>query len=140
MISFEKYLIEIGYHKFCFNNKTKMYERTERDSISTMADFSYVYIYPSHLVYKELETVESSQLTYSLRKVGFIIGLSEAGKPITLISPRPSICIKRIRDNRVVYENEQYDDSINIVLSSITNEKIIEAIQRGKILRIDLTI
>jgi hypothetical protein len=57
-----------------------------------------------------------------------------------LISPRPRIEIKRIKEGREVIENEQYDDSMNVVLKDISHEEIFKAMyDRDIVIKIDLT-
>ena len=67
-------------------------------------------------------------------------GLHEVGKPPTLISPRPRIEVKRIKDGKEVIENEQWDDSMNVVLKDIPHEEIFKAMyDKSIVIKIDLT-
>lgn len=65
--------------------------------------------------------------TWEDREGEICFGLNEAEKPPTLISPRPRIEVKRIKDGKIVVENEQSDDSMNIVLKHIPHEEIFKA-------------
>ena len=66
--------------------------------------------------------------------------MNECEKPSTLISPRPRIEVKRIKEDKEVLENEQYDDSMNVVLRDIPHDEILKAMfDKSIIIRIDLT-
>jgi hypothetical protein len=66
------------------------------------------------------------------RKGVICFGLHEANKPPTLISPRPRIRVKRIREydgeKQIVIENENFDDSMNLILQKEKPEQIFKAL------------
>lgn len=63
-----------------------------------------------------------------------IWGLSEAGKPPTLISPRPKI-LKTFKSSRGSYtKSEIHDDLMNEVLKTFSHEDIFEALQNRSII------
>ena len=48
--------------------------------------------------------------------------------------------MKRIKEGKEVIENEQYDDSMNVVLKYISYEEILKAMyDREIVIKIDLT-
>lgn len=81
-----------------------------------------------------------NDFTWEDRKGEICFGSHEVGKPPTLISPRPRIEVMRIKDGKEVIENEQYDDSMNVVLKDIPHEEILKAMyDKSIVIRIDLT-
>ena len=93
---FEEFLISKGYEPFKKNAKTGEYTRvTDTDIISTMSNICFFYFKPN--------VIEP-----------FIIGLHEKNKPITLISPRPTIVV--VRGGQTL--TEQDDDAMNIVFDN----------------------
>lgn len=74
-----------------------------------------------------------------LNSLCLCFGLSEYGKPPTLLKPRPGIEIKRIKENKIVIETELNDDSVNIILKMFTPAEILAAIKEKKSFKIDLT-
>ena len=56
------------------------------------------------------KSVAEQDFTFDDRKGEICFGLHERGKPSTLISPRPRIEVKRIKDGKEVIEDEQQDD------------------------------
>lgn len=76
MIEFEKFLLEKGFTKYCYDVKTKKYYKPKRHTISTMTNLDHRY----------------TQKDYgdNVDKIGkqIIIGLYEYGYGIQLISPR----------------------------------------------------
>lgn len=74
-----------------------------------------------------------------------IFGLSEYGKPPTLVHPRPNIKVKRKVDifglkDQIREENQSYDDSMNICLSKECHYDILEKIKdKDFVYRYDLT-
>jgi hypothetical protein len=86
------------------------------------------------------KSVMEEDFTLEDRKGEICFGLNEAKKPPTLISPKPKIKVKRIKNDKIVIENEQYDDSMNVVLKDIPHEEIFKAMyDRSIIIKIDLT-
>lgn len=69
-------------------------------------------------------------LTHKENKRKICWGLSEKGKPPTLIYPRPNIQIKRNNS----YTINHSDDYMNIVLQTTPHEKILEAMFDNKII------
>lgn len=104
MTSFEQMLLDKGYLKYSNNSKTKELELDNSDFFSTMGVLEYTYIYPT-----------------TKRKVVF--GLSEKGKPPTLIYPRPKILLFRGGD----LITEIRDDAVNVALLTFDNEYIYKA-------------
>lgn len=124
MTRFEQMLLDKGYIKHILNCKTMKFEEAKGHTISTMVNLDHRYVH---------NTDENI-----LRIICF--GLHEAGKPPTLISPRPRIEVKRIKDGKEIIENELYDDSMNVVLKNIPHEEIYKAMyDKSIIIRIDLT-
>ena len=119
MTKFEKYLIENGYVKYILNYKTMKYEVSNSHVISTMSNIDHRYIHSED---------KANEICF---------GLSEAGKPPTLISPRPKIIV--IRENMV--EDERFDDSMNLVLNRESPKDILNALFDETVLfKYDLTI
>ena len=144
MIKFETFLIEKGYLKFAFNGKEMKYYKPKEHIVSTMLNLGHCYIHNSdtNLLNKieQGKSVMEKDFTWEDRKGEIFIGLHEKDKPVTLISPRPRIEIKRLIDNKVVVFNEWYDDEMNVVLSKIDFEDILKAMYNKEIiLKIDLT-
>lgn len=132
MTKFEEFLLSRGYLKFGFDVKSMKYFKPKDHIISTMVNLGHSYIHKSdtNLLEKiELgKSVMDNDFTWEDRKNIIEIGLHEKDKPVTLISPRPRIRIKR-KDNKQfeVIEDEKLDDSMNIILSKIEFDKILEA-------------
>lgn len=91
MTGFEKYLIDNGWEKFVMNTNTMELERTDKHIISTMVNLDHRYFKDGNQI---------------------IFGLSEKGKPCTLIYPRPN----RVRN----------DDEMNRILWDLSPEKVLE--------------
>lgn len=126
MTKFEEFLISKGYEMFAFDAKEMKYYKPKSHIISTMVNLGHIYIHNSK---------DKKQIAF---------GLSQKGKPTTLISPRPNIRVKRYRtideQEKKVIENETYDDSMNLVLSKINFEDIYKAIYNNSIcFNFDLT-
>ena len=143
MTKFEEELIEKGYLTHTFNCKTMKYERG-RKIISTMGNLEHRYIHKDNKIMldkiKDGLSVISDDFTFEDRKGEICFGLHESGKPPTLICPRPRIEIKRIADGNIFFENEQRDDSMNIVLRHKPFEEIFKAMYDDSIIfTIDLT-
>jgi hypothetical protein len=146
MTKFEEFLLSSGYLKFGFDLKSMKYFKPKDHIISTMVNLEYSYIHKSdtNLLEKiELgKSVMDNDFTWEDRKNIIVVGLHEKDKPVTLISPRPRIRIKR-KDNRnlEVIEDEKLDDSMNVVISKIEFDRILEAMYDKSIcFEIDLTI
>lgn len=104
MTSFEQMLLNKGYLKYSNNSTTKKLELDNSDSLSTMGILEYTYMHPA-----------------SGRKVVF--GLSEKGKPPTLIYPRPRIYL--FRDGGII--TEVRDNAVIVALQKFGDEYIYEA-------------
>jgi hypothetical protein len=143
MTKFEQFLIDKGYVKFILNCKTMKFERTKRHTISTMVNLDYRYFHNTDNVVQKIaagKSVMDDDFTFDDRKGEICFGLHEFGKPSTLISPRPRIEVKRIKDGVELVENERYDDSMNIVLKDIPHDEILKAMyDRTMIIKRDIT-
>lgn len=143
MTKFEEELIDNGYLTHTFNWKTMKYERW-RNIISTMVNLDHRYIHKDNkLMLDKINSgisVMGDDFTFKDREGEICFGLNEFGKPPTLISPRPRIEIKRIIEGNIVFENEQIDDSMNIVLREKSFKEIFKAMYDDRIvIKIDLT-
>jgi hypothetical protein len=144
MTKFEQFLLDKGYIKHILNCKTMKFEIAKGHTISTMANLDHRYIHNTddNLLQKIAsgKSVMEEDFTYEDRKGEICFGLHEAGKPPTLISPRPRIGVKRVKDGKEVLETEQWDDSMNVVLGKNPHEEIFKAMyDRGIVIKIDLT-
>lgn len=120
MIKFEEYLVSKGYEQFAFSFD-KGYYKPNSYIISSMVNLGHIYIHPD-------------------KEDKIIIGLHEKHKPVTLITPRPRIELKRLIDEKVVIFNERFDDEMNVVLSKIDFDLIYEAMfNKDIIIKVDLT-
>ena len=144
MTEFEKMLIAKGYIKYILNAKTMKFEKAIGHVISTMVNLDHRYFHNSDE--NALNKIESGKsvmdedFTYEDRKGEISFGLNEYGKPATLINPRPWIELKRIKDGKVYFENEQFDNAMNVVLKMIPHEDIFTAMYDKTIcIKIDLT-
>jgi hypothetical protein len=135
MTKFEQFLIDKGYLKFAFNAKKMKYYKPNSHIISSMVNLWHVYIHNSDIdllnKIEQGESVMKDDFTLEIRKKEIVFGLNEKDKPVTLISPRPNIKVKRfknINEQKIeVIEYEYCDDSMNIVLSKISCEQIFKA-------------
>lgn len=143
MTKFEQYLIDNGYLKFRLNCKTMKYETTDSHTISSLENLDHRYFNKSDIAALELINKGVSVMSKEWegkRANEIVFGLSEVGKPPTLIHPRPKIKVKRIQNGQEVIENEQFDDSMNVVLKVISFKEILTAMyDKSKTLEIDLT-
>lgn len=144
MTQFEQMLLDKGYIKHILNCKTMKFEIAIGHTISTMVNLDHVYFHNTdENVLQKIasgKSVMAEDFTLEDRKGEICFGLSERDKPPTLISPRPRIEVIRIRDGKEVIENEQYDDSMNIVLACISHEVVFRAMYEKRIVfKIDLT-
>jgi hypothetical protein len=120
MIKFEEYLVNKGYEQFAFSFD-KGYYKPKTYIISTLVNLGHIYI-------------------NSDKEHKIVIGLHEKNKPVTLISPRPRIEVKRLIDDKVVIFNEWYDDEMNVVLSKVDFDLIYKAMfDKDIIIKVDLT-
>ena len=131
MTQFEQMLLDKGYIKHILNCKTMKFEIAKGHTISTMVNLDHRYFHntDTNILQKITsgKSVMDEDFTWEDRKGEVCFGLHEAGKPSTLISPRPRIKVKRIKDGKEVIENEQWDDSMNVVLKDIPHEEIFKA-------------
>lgn len=130
--AFETYLIGKGYIKHILNCKTMKFEIAKGHTISTMVNLDHRYIHNSdkNLLDKIAagKSVMDDDFTWDDRKGEIVFGLNEAYKPPTLCCPRPMIIVKRKdKEGNVYFENQQMDDSMNIVLKEISFDQIFEA-------------
>lgn len=148
MTNFENMLIDKGYIKHILNCKTMRYEIANKHVISTMVNLDHRYIHETdEVLLKKIEQgkiVKNNEITYDDRKGVICFGLNEANKPATLISPRPIISVKRIREydgeKQTVIENERFDDSMNLILQKEKPEQIFKALfDRSISFNVDLT-
>ena len=136
MTAFENMLINKGYIKHILNCKTMKYEPTDKHVISTMVNLDHRYIHKNdEVLLKKIEqgkSVMDNDFTWEDRKGVICFGLHEPNKPPTLINPRPKISVKRERDfngkKTIVIENENFDDSMNLILSKEKPEQIFKAL------------
>ncbi len=141
MTKFEGFLIDKGYIMFAFNAKEMKYYKPKAHIISTMVNLGHSYIHNSdtNLLSKieQGKSVMEDDFTWEDRKKEIVFGLREKDKPPTLISPRPKIRVKRFRtinEKQIeVIENQDFDDSMNIVLSKIDFEDIFKAMYDNSI-------
>lgn len=143
MTKFEEDLISLGYLVHTLNCKTMKYEKG-RKLISTMVNIDHRYIHKDDKVLLDkIEkgiSVMEDEFTPEDRKSEICFGLHEHGKPPTLISPQPSIKVKRNINGQLVTENETLDNSMNVVLRGMSFKKIYEAMfDKSIVLEIDLT-
>lgn len=143
MTKFEQMLLDKGYIKHILNFKTMKFEIAKRHTISTMVNLDHRYFHKTdkNIMQKIAngKSVMEDDFTLEDRKGEICFGLHEVGKPTTLIIPRPRIEVKRIKEGKEVIENEQYDDSMNVVLKDIPHEEIFKAMyDKSIIIRIDL--
>jgi hypothetical protein len=144
MTQFEQMLLDKGYIKHILNCKTMKFEMAKGHTISTMVNLDHRYFHntDTNILQKiaSRKSVLEEDFTWFDRKGEICFGLHEAGKPPTLINPRPRIEIKRIKKGEYVVENEQLDDSMNVVLKYISHEEIFKAMyNKSIVIKIDLT-
>lgn len=141
MTKFEGFLIDKGYIMFAFNAKEMKYYKPKAHFISTMVNLGHSYIHNSDTNFlskiEQGKSVMEDDFTWEDRKKEIVFGLREKDKPPTLISPRPRIRVKRFRtinEKQIeVIENQDFDDSMNIVLSKIDFEDILKAMYDNSI-------
>jgi hypothetical protein len=126
MTSFENFLIEKGYIRFAFDAAKGKYYQPKLYVISTMSNLGHLYIHESDVNLLS-KIKEDKSITPEDRKNEIIFGLHEKDRPPTLIYPRPRIKIKRTKEDKIIIENEQYDDSMNIVLQKENFNQILKA-------------
>ena len=102
MTDFENYLLSIGYKKFYYDFKTNSLIETDKHQLSSNVNIDYRYI-------KDDITI--------------VFGLSEQGKPATLIHPRP-LMLMHTKDG---IKHHQHDDTMNAALHQFTPEEIYNA-------------
>jgi hypothetical protein len=144
MTQFEQMLIDNGYIKHILNCKTMKLKKATGHTISTMENLDHRYFHKTdeNVLHKIAigKSVMEEDFTWEDRKGEICFGLNEYGKPPTLISPRPRIEVRRIKDGKEVIENEKYDDSMNVVLKEIPHEDILKAMyDKSVVIKIDLT-
>lgn len=145
MTQFEQMLLDKGYIKHVLNCKTMKFEIAKGHAISTMVNLDHRYFHEKdENILRKIasgKSVMEKDFTWEDRKGEICFGLHESGKPPTLISPRPRIKIKRIKDGKELIEDEQWDDCMNVVLKDIPHEEIFKAMYDKSIcFEIDLTL
>ncbi len=108
------YLLEIGYEKFDYSPSKGYYKSSRKGDYSSMGKIADYFVKDDNF-----ENV-------------IIWGLHEAGKPPTLIYPRPNITViknKREKDTLISrIHTEVWDDSMNTCLQKETVEDIYKAL------------
>lgn len=131
MIAFENYLIEKGYIKFRFDANDMKYKKADTHIISTMVNLGYCYIHKTdtNLLEKieQGKSVLDDDFTWEDREKEIVVGLHEANKPVTLITPRPNILIEKIVDDKTITITQYEDDAMNIALQKFSFDEIFEA-------------
>jgi hypothetical protein len=140
--SFETMLISKGYIKHILNCKTMKFELAIGHTVSSMVNLDHRYIH--HTNEPLLAAIKAGKSVmdkdFPCRKEEIVYGLNEMHKPPTLVWPRPIIRCKRLKDEKVIIENEQLDDSMNVVLKDIDHEQIYQALfDKTKIFNFDFT-
>ena len=127
MTQFEQMLLDKGYIKHILNCKTMKFEIAKGHTVSTMVNLDHRYFHNTDVNLLDKinkgKSVMDEDFTWEDRKGEICFGLHEAGKPSTLISPRPRI---RVLKNNIIL-TEQNDDAMNIVLKEIEYEEIFKA-------------
>ena len=144
MTSFENFLIEKGYIRFAFDTAKGKYYQPKLYVISTMSNLYHLYIHKSDVnllsKIKEGKSTKNNSITPEDRKNEITFGLHQQDKPPTLIYPRPRIKIKRTKEDNIIIEDGQFDDSMNIVLQKENFNQILKAMYDKSIcLKYDLT-
>lgn len=135
MTRFEGFLIDKGYGMYAFDCKEMKYYKPKTYILSSMVNLVHSYIHNSdfNLLDKinKGKSVMDKDFTWEDRKGEICFGLREAGKPPTLICPRPKIRIQKtiIKGSfkRDIIITEEWDDAMNIVLKEIEYEDIFKA-------------
>jgi hypothetical protein len=139
MTSFENFLIEKGYIRFAFDAAKRKYYQPKLYVISTMSNLGHLYIHKSDVNLLS-KIKEDKSITPEDRENEVIFGLHEKDRPPTLIYPRPRIKIKRTKEDNIIIEDEQFDDSMNIVLQKENFNQILKAMyDKSIIFEYDLT-
>lgn len=136
MTTFESMLIDKGFIKHILNCRTMKYELADKHIMSTMVNLDHRYIHKSDKTLldkiKQGKSIMDNDFTLDDRKGIVCFGFNEKGKPPTLINPRPKISVKREREingeKQMVIEDQQSDDSMNLVLSKENPEEIFKAL------------
>jgi hypothetical protein len=126
MTAFENFLIEKGYIRFAFDAAKGKYYEPKLYVISTMSNLGHLYIHESDVNLLS-KIKEDKSITPEDRKNEITFGLHEKDRPPTLINPRPKIKITRTKEDNIIIEDEQFDDSMNIVLQKENFNQILKA-------------
>jgi hypothetical protein len=132
MTAFENFLIEKGYIRFAFDAAKGKYYQPKLYVISTMSNLGHLYIHESDVNLLS-KIKEDKSITPEDRKNEIIFGLHEKDRPPTLIYPRPRIKVTRTKEDKLIIEDEQYDDSMNIVLQKENFNQILKAMYNKSI-------
>ncbi len=136
MTAFEQFLIKKGYIKYIFDCSNGRLNIAKGHTISTMVNLDHRYIHESNKTF-----IDKINKGFSVFKDEFtkeelwstiIFGLNERHRPPTLISPRPTIKLKKIvKDSEggeyMTFETQDRDDAMNIILDKIDFETIFKA-------------
>ena len=145
--SFEDFLIIKGYIKYVLKRnviKDKWsFQLFSNEIISSLSNLDYRYFHNSDPIIEKINkgfVITEGEITHEDRKGEICYGLNEGGKPPVLVYPRPRIRVKRLDNNREVFEDQRFDDSMFIALKEKTNEEIFEAMfDRAIVFKFDLT-
>jgi hypothetical protein len=114
MHAFEEYLLSIGYRK----HKEEYPKKGEAPHLVETSEESYSSL---------------GALTYVYRKEGSAdirFGLNEAGKPATLVHPRPEPTLEEAMENqRVRKEGYMFDDDMNRLILKLTPEQLYNRLE-----------
>jgi len=136
------YLLSIGYKSFILDCKTMKYKEKGNTPLSTMVNLDYRLFHKNDPIISKIRQgcTISNEIKKEDRSGEIIIGLSEVGKPPTLIYPRPKIMVLRSENGLNKTYNEQGDNEMNIVLQKFTLKEVFNSMYNTDvILKIDLT-
>ena len=127
MTSFEQYLINKGYIRFSYNEKTKQYIEPIEYNLSSVGGecLEYTYYHKNDKIVNKIRNNET--VIDSDKDNRIVFGLSEQGKPPTLLYPRPTIAIKL---NNISTSIEANDDYMNRFLAAFNNHNILAVLKQ----------
>jgi len=144
MTNFEQYLIDIGYTRLEFDCKNGFYKKSQGYHLSSMGNLDYRYFHNTNsnidfLLNPKFKDASPERKT-NLVNGEIIFGLNEYPLPPTLVSPRPNIIVKRIKDGRVVELTGELDADMTAILQHFDPPIILLAMYNKSItLTLDLT-
>ena len=129
-------LIDRGYKRYRINPKKGVFEPADVYQLASAVNLDHRYIHKTDKVIlekiKQGKSIVDDDFTWEDRKNVICFGLREKGRPPTLISPRPKIRVRRLREfngeKGEIIEDETYDNSMNIVLSKEKPEQVFKAL------------